>query len=229
MARQVTSARRAHSSARRFSNVSAKPVTVEEAFYQEDRQEKVRLPFPFIKRIQYKTDEVCLTDSISLPLKIDSHATVEFYALIPVSVRQPFGELLLQIMTAKTRITLPSETINIALGEIERHLLSEVKVLGATLTEIKLPFIEEHRPLIKEADGKCTFLDKPDDPRNAFIFYNSTALRAAVSDKAYEENDPSILVNRPPFKEYKLLLTTSQKTYMVPLKFVHFNQVKVAR
>jgi hypothetical protein len=212
------------------SNLSNKPITIVSASYQEDQKDMEALPFPFVKEVVYKSNEVSLADALKLPFKLDSHEAIVFYALLPVSIKRNLGEKILPIMTRSSQRIPTKEMVKASLDRFEQELHEKLNkenpVSWMSYDRPTISSIISPRELIKERGVSVRFLDRPSGARDGYIYQSSNFLHARLFDWAGRSNNFSFTDQQPPFEDYQIILCSTNKTYRTYLTFTDFDRFK---
>lgn len=215
----------------RISNLSSKPTTIVGAFYQEDQNDIEPLPFPFVKEVNYKSNEIRLSSPVSFPLKLETQEAIEVYILVPISIKRELGEKMLPMMVHPSYQIASKNKVKEYLGKFENDLHKELteknSVRWLRFEKPNISNIAYPRDLIKVEENSIQFLDSPEQSKDGYIFMTSSSLHALLFDLAGKNNDFSFSYQNPAFDEYKIIISTSNRNYRTYLNFTEFDRVNV--
>ncbi len=211
----------------RIINNSNNPITVVDARYQEDNNTIVDIPEPFFSDVEYKGYDVKLRNSLSLPMRIEPGDVKEIFALLPTSVSESMGKLLLKILRINDidYNTLVEKFLFIDnfFDTYQKEVLSDIKKRELSkyfnILDLNIDNLEFTRGLLQKTDNKVIFLDYQSDADDGFIFKEALSLHNEVIDSMLVSKNLTFQMLEPNFDEYKILLQTSSgKGYKLILK-----------
>lgn len=202
----------------RVANNSGKPVSVVSLFYREDDSVTHDAILPLFGKIQYTDVAVNYDDPIELPIYLNPGQTVDFYALLPVSVQEDIGLALYQVLFKRMPDREALIWLPFVLGPVFFDLLYTedsvflddlLKKKGARVDHITYQTIDVTRTLLTIKEGAYSFLDDHNDAFDGFSYERGNSVFSKVYDHLRVEDRSTWTMPDLPFKLYHIYLRTN--------------------
>jgi hypothetical protein len=200
----------------RFSNNSARPISIVTIKYRENNPDTVwsDIPAPLVADLRTSESELKATKIIDPPFRVDIGATEELFAFVPLTVSRQLGEYLFELLRDPNH--QPTSKIERALLDPDYFKNFEQRVTEGLRTGSLGKFVEfeqadisrvmfERPPFIRDSSGDWIFRDANNDSNDGFRFRDRLSTLNQVNDAILSSKADTLRIEDSPSRGLELV------------------------